>query len=183
MKTKFKNILLSSIILSLVLIIYTVIGYVFETNQEKWYSLLSIVIAAFAIFSLQRYYQKLICLNTASFKKLFVDTLYIILLSSFFINAFSFVYLKFISPEEIENMLVMAKNTLYEAYSGILSDAQIEQSYEMSAKFLTPTLISVFGFFGTFVQFFIIDIISAAINKQKIVVSDQKIEDENNTSL
>ena len=76
----------------------------------------------------------------------------------------------------------MTKNTLYEAYSGILSDAQIEQSFEMSAKFLTPTFISVFGFFGAFVQFFIMDIISAAINKQKMVVSEQQIEDDNNTS-
>lgn len=179
MKSKFINILLFSIFISLISILISVCGYIFEISQSTWYSFATLILNAIVIFLLQRYYQKKVFLNTASFKKLLLDTFYMIIIASLIVSVFAYIYLKYISPEEIEAMLVLIKNTLYNMYSNILPESQIEQSYEISAKFINPLFISISGFFGFLIQSFIIDIISSAINKSKQYNRDTEVINNN----
>ena len=65
------------------------------------------------------------------------------LVSSVISSAFTFVYVSFINTGYIEQMLDKTRENM--AASGDMSEEQLDQAMEMTAKFMTPTMMVIFG--------------------------------------
>ena len=65
------------------------------------------------------------------------------LVSSVISSAFTFVYVAYINTGYIEQMLDKTRESM-ESRGG-MSDEQIDQAMEMTAKFMTPTMMLIFG--------------------------------------
>lgn len=68
---------------------------------------------------------------------------WISLISSVISSAFTYVYIKFVDTTFIEQMMDKQREAMAE--SDNLSDEQIDQAMEMTAKFMTPGMMLVFG--------------------------------------
>jgi len=79
-------------------------------------------------------------------------------------SIFTFIYLKFVD----DSMIKIAMDQAYDkmAQKG-LSDEQIDQAMKMTEKFMTPTMMMIFGIIFTFIFGLIIALIISAITQKK----------------
>ncbi len=63
--------------------------------------------------------------------------------SSVISSIFTFIYVKYIDTGYIEQMLDKTRENM--AASGNMSEEQLDQAMEMTAKFMTPTMLLIFG--------------------------------------
>jgi hypothetical protein len=124
------------------------------------------VIIFLTILFTQRYYQKNYYKNTANFGILFKDTVFMVIIFAIINGVFTYLLYKVVAPEEIESLLTVSRNQMYSMYNGMLSDSQIEQSIEMSRKFMTPGFLAIFGCFISFLQGILFVLVATFINKK-----------------
>ncbi|MDD4148979.1 MAG: DUF4199 domain-containing protein [Bacteroidales bacterium] len=114
MGQKFKTILSYGAIISLPIILMSVIAYVFDINDNKAYGWISTIVFFVSIVIAQKFYRDGFCQGYASYKKLFGGTLLIVIVVSLIMFFFTFVFYKYIAPEQIDKLLEVARGNLYE---------------------------------------------------------------------
>jgi hypothetical protein len=87
------------------------------------------------------------------------------LISSLISSVFSYVYIKFIDQSFIQQLMDKQREAMEE--KGNLSEDQIDQAMNMTAKFMTPEMIFVFGFIGGLIVTIIIAVIVSLITQKK----------------
>lgn len=149
--------------MSIPTIIMSVFSYAFsfKGTAANW---TSIIILAVTIFFIQKHYLKNYYNGFASYAKLFTGTLLMTCVSAIIVSCFTFIFYTLIAPEQIEQMLQLAKNNLYE---NNIPDDQIEIAFEYSKMFMTPIALSLFALLGNVLQATIINLITSAINQKK----------------
>ena len=86
------------------------------------------------------------------------------LVSSVISSVFTYIYVKFIDQGFIQMMLDKQEEGMLERG---MSDAQVEQAMEMSAKFMTPNSMLIFGvIFGTIILLIVAAVISIFTQKK-----------------
>lgn len=86
------------------------------------------------------------------------------LVSAVISNAFTFIYVKFID----ESFIQVLKDKQYDEFvQKGMSDAQIDQAVNMSAAFMTPTMIAIFGLIGGIIIGLIIGLIISLFTQKK----------------
>jgi tetrahydromethanopterin S-methyltransferase subunit G len=79
-------------------------------------------------------------------------------------NVFTFIYVKYVD----EGFIQALKDQQYDQFvEQGMSDAQIDQAMEMSAAFMTPTMIAVFGLVGGIIIGLIIGLIISLFTQKK----------------
>lgn len=78
-------------------------------------------------------------------------------------SIFTFIYIKFINPAFLENLVEAQRMSMEEQG---LSDDQIEQAMSISEKFMSPPMMLVMGIIGGVIVGVIISLIISAINKK-----------------
>lgn len=86
------------------------------------------------------------------------------LISSIISSVFFYIYVSFINTEYMTVIMDMQRAKLEEQG---MADAQIEQAMEMTAKFMSPVMMVVFGIVGTVFFGVIISLIVSAITQKK----------------
>ena len=86
------------------------------------------------------------------------------LISAVISNAFTFIYVKFVDTSFIQALKDQQYDDMVEKG---MSDGQIDQAMEMSAAFMTPTMIAVFGLIGGIVIGLIIGLIISLFTQKK----------------
>ncbi len=166
MGKKFKNILVYGLVLSLPMILMSVFAYVFDITENKAFGWVSVLVFIISIFFVQRHFRDNFYNGFAPYGKLFGSTLLIIIVSAIMMFAYTFIFYKFIAPEQITRLIDTAKISMYEQEG--ISSAQINKSIEYMTKYVfTPIAMSLMGFGATIGQGLIISLITTAINKKK----------------
>jgi len=182
MKSKILNIFINGLLLACYIILTEVIEYAFNLKNSSFstaYWLLSYIIFAILLFFVQKNYQKKVFSGTANYKKLFGNTIFIILIVSLINGIFIYILYKFIDTNAIEQMLIESRNKLYEMYDGVLNEAQIENSMKMTQKLMTPLFLSITNIFSLLFWGIIFSLITSLINKaKKQVIEDSSDFDE-----
>jgi hypothetical protein len=91
---------------------------------------------------------------------------WISLVSSFISSTFTFIYIKFIDDTFIQQLLDQSRQSMEESGNG-MSDEQIDQAMEMTAKFMTPGSMFIFGIIGGLVIGLIVAVIVSLITQKK----------------
>jgi len=165
-----KNSLNYGIILGFMLIIISVITYLFGTSQSKTgqniSALFQIVIITIGIvwgtknlrtndtnYNLSSGFSYGRALGSGTLISLFAFTV---------LSIYTYIFLKFIDPGEIEKMLAMAQDQLSEKG---MSDEQVEMALSMSKKMMTPLIMSVSTIFSWTFYGFLISLLTSIFLK------------------
>lgn len=161
MGKKTKMILSLGAIISLPIILMSVIAYAFDLSDAKWFGWISMLVFVLSIVFVQRYYRNNFYGGYISYSKLLGGTMLMVLIASVIMFIYTYVFYEFIAPEQLDKMLNLAEANLYEQE---LSKAR---SLEMMKKYvLTPIALSISTVFSTFIQGFIVALISSAFIKK-----------------
>ena len=82
-----------------------------------------------------------------SYGKAFMSCFMIGLYAGLILAVYMFVFVQYIHPGFIGEMLDISRQAIYESNSN-MTDEQVEQAVEMSAKFMSPVMLAVWTFVG-----------------------------------
>lgn len=163
MGSKFNTILKYGALISLPMILMSVIGYVFTIEASKAYGWLTILVFVLTLFFAQRTFRQEFLEGFASYSKLLGNTMLMIVVASVIMFVYTFIFYQFIAPEQIERMLELADEGMYQRG---MDDHEIEQSLVFLRVIYTPILLALMGLLATVLQGFIISLIISIFNKK-----------------
>ena len=163
MNAKINIVFKYGLIISLPMILLSVISHVFNIQDSRSYGWLGILIFIITIYFVQKMYRQEFYQGFASYGKLLGDTCLMLIFTSAMMFVYSFIFYKYISPEFIEKILLLAEDSLYDKN---FSQPEIEQSMVYIKKINSPAGLSIMSFFSTYIQGFIIALIISIINKK-----------------
>jgi hypothetical protein len=127
-------------IVGIALFVIFIVAGVDIQGPARW---LNIVVLAAVIFLAHKYYKE----NGDGFMTIGQGTgigFWLCLVSSTLSSIFTYVYVKFIDTGFIQQMLDKAREGMEE--KGTMSEEQVDQAMAMTAKFMTPEMMLIFGF-------------------------------------
>ena len=166
MKSKTTSIFMYGVAITVIMILLSVISYVLNLSESTFFGVITYIFFILSIFFAQRFHRNTVYDGAASFKILFKDSFFMILIFVVLNTIYNYIFLSLIAPETVEQAMIFAKQKLFEVEG--LSDAQLEQSWEWTKKFLTPTVMTISSLFTFLLWGTVFALISAAINKKKI---------------
>ncbi|MDY0316042.1 MAG: DUF4199 domain-containing protein [Bacteroidales bacterium] len=165
MSKKFKIILSLGAIICLQMILMSVIAYAFEMSDAKWFGYLSFLIFIITIVFVQKYYRDNFYDGYANYSKIFGGTFLMIIVASVIVFLYTFLFYKFVAPEQIVKMLEMAEINLYEQDK--LTQAQIDTAINsMKTYVFTPIALSLSSVLTTVFQGVIVALVSSIFIKK-----------------
>ncbi|MDD2636209.1 MAG: DUF4199 domain-containing protein [Bacteroidales bacterium] len=166
MGKKFKTILSYGAAISLLMILMSVIAYVFDITDNKIFGWVSVLVFIASIVFVQKLYRDGFCEAYAPYKKLFGGTILMVIVAALIMFIYTFVFYKYVAPEQIDKLLEVARIDLYEQET--LTSTQINQSYEYLSKYVfTPLALSITTLLSTFAQGLIFSLITTIFMKSK----------------
>ncbi len=158
-----KNSLKHGLIVGLVIIIYSVLLYVFELNliQALGYVVYVIFIAGFILGTKEFRDNNLN--GHISYGRAFGYSIVILLIGAIIYSIYSFLLVTVIDPDIVDKMLAMAEEKMLERG---MTDDQVEMAQSMQKKFMSPVFMSTMAFIFTMFFGTIIALITSAIVKK-----------------
>ncbi len=162
--TLFNHSLVWGAILGIVLIVWSLLLYFLDLSTNRVLGYVSWLISIAIVFYAMKIYRDTVNQGILSFSNAFVIGLLVCIISGFISAVFAYIQFNFISPELIDKMVQISEEKLL---SRGMPDDMVEQSLEMSRKFMTPGLIAVMAFVMSVILGAIMSLILAAIVKKE----------------
>jgi hypothetical protein len=160
----FKSTLTLGATLGIALIIYSILLYILNLSLNKSLGYISYVIIIGGLyFAIKQYRDKEQNGFITYGKALGVGAL-VLLFASIIASIYTYIFFAYIDPNIINKILEMSQTKLLEKG---MSDDQIQTALQMSAKFMKPGLMAIFGFIGQMFFGFILTLIVAAFLKKE----------------
>ncbi|HNW75706.1 MAG TPA: DUF4199 domain-containing protein [Bacteroidales bacterium] len=160
------NALWFGIITGAVLILYNLILFLagVYTNKILGYISYLFLIGGMVWGTLE--YRKKYLNGFMPYSKAFVSCFMIGLFGGLLVAVYMFVFVKYIHPGYIQEMMDISRQTMYSTNPN-MSEEQIEQAVEMSSKFMSPAMIAVSAFIGYAIASVVIALIAAIFVKKE----------------
>ncbi len=154
------------VLLALLSIVLQVISYVLDVHIDRpwWLTVLQLLISVSVIV----YGIKAFKTGNAGFLKLSQALkvgLAISLIAGIIAVVFNYIFMNYIDPDFIQKTLDFSRETMIKDYPN-MSQEQIESSLAISAKFMTPLIMSAIAILATLFFGFIISLVSGIIMKK-----------------
>ena len=142
-KSSTSNALIYGLITGVVMTVYSLILYLFNLHLNKYLGYISflILIAGMAYGTIQ--FRNKVMNGFISYGKAYSSGFMIALFAGILGAIYSFIFYKFIAPDVVREILDMARQNIM-ARGPEMTDEQIEQAMNMTSKFMTPPLMSIF---------------------------------------
>ncbi|SRX76295.1 DUF4199 domain-containing protein [Aequorivita antarctica] len=154
------------VLLALLSIALQVISYVLDVHIDRpwWLTVLQLLISVTAIvYGIKAF--KTINAGFLTLSQSLKVGLAISLVAGIIAVIFNYIFMNFIDPDFIQKTLDFSREQMIENYPN-MSQEQIENSLEISAKFMTPWIMSAFAIIATLFFGFIISLIAGLIMKK-----------------
>lgn len=167
-KSIFSSSLVAGVLVSVALIIFKLILFLLDVDEESYFQFgYYIVFAlglAWAIYSVRN--NKLD--GFATYGKAFMIGLYASISIAVIMAVYTYVYMKFIDPSFVDNLLANAEDKMIEANPN-MSEEELNKALDMTKMFMQPGLMSVFSIFGSIITGAILSLIVAIFAKREPV--------------
>lgn len=165
MNGNFKNYLSYGTVMIAPMILMSLIIWIFNLGQNKSIGWISILVFIITIFFVQKHFRDNVYDGFISYGKLYGKTLLMLLFGAVIMGIYTYVFYKWIAPEELTKMLDMVKIQLYEQE---LPESQLKQAYEYNEKYIMiPGSMAFFSVITTVFQGVIIALITGIFVKKK----------------
>lgn len=142
-KSSTSNALTYGLITGAVMIVYSLILYLLNLHLNKYLGYISffIMIAGMSYGTIQ--FRNKIMKGFISYGKAYSSGFMIALFAGILGAIYAYIFYKLIAPDVVGEILDMTRQNIM-SKSPQLSDEQVEQAMNMTAKFMTPALMSIF---------------------------------------
>lgn len=154
------------ILLALLSIVLQVISYVLDVHIDRpwWLSVVQLLISvSIIVYGIKAF--KTANANFLTLGQALKAGLAISLVAGIIAVLFNFVFINFIDPDFIQKTLDFSRQQMVEQYPNMTQE-QIDNSMEISAKFMSPWVMSAFAMIATLFFGFIISLIAGLIMKR-----------------
>lgn len=160
------NALWFGVITGAALILFSLILFLMGMHTNNYLAYLGylILIGGMAWGTLE--YRKKYLGGFMPYSKAFLSCFLIGLFAGVIIAIYMFVFAKFIHPGFIQELLDISRTKIIETNSG-MTDEQVEQALEMSAKFMSPVMMAIWSFVGYAIASVILGLIVAIFVKKE----------------
>jgi hypothetical protein len=152
------------VIIGIVLVIYTLLLYVFDLSLNRALGWIANIIMLIAVFLIVKNYRDKINNGLISFGNAFSVSFLTMLFSGIISAIFAYLLYNYIAPELIDKLVAFQEEKLLSR--GIPED-MIEAQINMGRKFMSPGFIALFALGGTIIFGAIISLIIALILKKE----------------
>jgi hypothetical protein len=160
-----KNSINYGLIAGFLMIALSIILWLLGLMENKFLGYISYLILAFAMFIAATNWRDKLNGGWMSYGEAFKTGFFVTLIAAVLGLIYSYLFFNFIDPEFISGLGIKAEEAILEANPNI-SDADLETALEMSAKFTTATMLTIFGFIFTIIFGTIISLIVAIFAKK-----------------
>ncbi|MDP2423968.1 MAG: DUF4199 domain-containing protein [Bacteroidales bacterium] len=147
------------------LILLSVLFYVFDVEPRSYWTYLTYVVLVAGMIwgtvTLRNKHHN----GDFSYGNAFLSCLLIGTFSAIISNIYSFIFYKYIAPEQIGKLMEIAEEQTLER-APQLTDEQLEAAMSMSEKFMTPLGISIFALFSIIIISLVLALILAIFLKK-----------------
>jgi hypothetical protein len=142
-KSSTSNALNYGLITGAVMIVYSLVLYLLNLHLNKYLGYISflILVAGMAYGTIQ--FRNKVLNGFISYGKAYSSGFMIALFAGILGAIYSFIFYKFIAPDVVRELLDMVRQNII-TKSPEMTDEQIEQAMNMTAKFMTPPLMGIF---------------------------------------
>ncbi len=163
--TKNQVIIKFSIIYALANIGMALVLYILEVMDKSWMiTILSLAVNTAILFFAMKSRKNDTLAGFMSFGQGFGTGMLIIVFGGLITALYTFVFYAYIDPEFVNKIMEVNRA---EMLKKDMPDEQIEQALEMSKKFMTPIMMTIFGYFISLFFGLIISLILAAVTKRE----------------
>lgn len=167
-RSLFNNALIYGLLTAVFSIVFSVITYILELPYKSPVMYLSFIILLAGIVYGTLQYRNLYMGGYITYSKAFLSGFIIVLVASLVTSLYSYVFFRFIDPAYLERIIVQAmEQTEAKMLEQGLSEDQMGPALEMTRKFMSPLIMSVFSVLGSAVFGAILSLIAAAFIKKE----------------
>ncbi len=167
-KSIFSSSLTAGVLVSVALIIFKLALFLLDVDDESYiqfgYYIVFALGLAWAVYSVRN--NKLD--GFATYGKAFMIGLYASISIAVIMAVYTYVYMKYINPAFVDNLLANAEDKMIEANPD-MSDADLNKALEITKIFMQPGLMSVFSIFGSLFTGALFSLIVAIFAKREQV--------------
>ncbi|RLD88510.1 MAG: hypothetical protein DRJ09_08260 [Bacteroidetes bacterium] len=167
-KSIFSSSLVAGVLVSVALIIFKLVLFLLDVDGESYiqfgYYIVFALGLAWAIYSVRN--SKLD--GFATYGKAFMIGLYASISIAVIMAVYTYVYMKYIDPSFVDNLLANAEDKMIETNPD-MSEEDLNKALEMTKMFMQPGLMSVFSIFGSIITGAIFSLIVAIFAKREQV--------------
>lgn len=168
--SKMKSALNYGAMFGLALLVLNLLNYVLEMYDSTIMTILGSVVGIGGLVYGIKKYRDEVCDGVISYGSALGYGVLIALFAGIIVAVGNYTYWGFVDDGFIQFTMEQNEEKLYEAG---LPDEQIEMQLEMSQKFMSPGIMSIFGLLGQVFMAFIISLIAAAFLKKEPESFDQ----------
>jgi len=167
-KSIFSSSLVAGVLVSVALIIFRLVLFLLDVDKESYiqfgYYIVFALGLAWATYSVRN--SKLD--GFATYGRAFMIGLYASISIAVIMAVYTYVYMKYIDPSFVDNLLVNAEDKMIETNPD-MSEDDLNKALEMTKIFMQPGLMSVFSIFGSIITGALLSIIIAIFAKREQV--------------
>jgi len=152
------------ILLAAAVIVFSLILFLIDVDKQSWINYFSYVIMIGAIFYAQKTFRDKILNGFISYGKAFMVGLLTAAFSSIFIAVWTYVFISYINPGMVEEIIQMAEQKMMEQG---MTDLQIDQATKMTSFMYSPLWMTFMAVFGNIFAGAIISLITAIFVKKE----------------
>jgi Protein of unknown function (DUF4199) len=160
-----KSALTAGALLGIALIVFSLIIYFLGLSTNKYMGWLTYVLIIVGIIYLQIQYRDKELNGSMSYGKALGFAVLSLLFATLISAVFTYIQVKFIDPGIIDKIMSMQEEQLTKR--GMSAD-QMETAINMTKRFMTPVMMSVFAFIGLMFWGTIISLVTSAITKKEV---------------
>ena len=158
--------LMYGIYLGFALIVYSLLLFLLDVDQESWLTWISYVVMAAGLFWAMISVRDKELGGFTTYGKAFSIGFWTTLFATIIASIFTYVYVIYIDPGMIEEILLKAEESMLEGNPN-MSDDQLETALMWTERMTSPVMITVWGFFANIVFGTILSLIIAIFAKRE----------------
>lgn len=145
--TKWKHGFNYGVIISAVVIFFSLLIYVADLSSNEVLRYFSYLIILVGLFFTSKIYRDKYLGGFITFQNSFSVAFIAGLVSSVFLAIFAYVFFAFIGPEQIDEMMKIAEEKMIES-NPEMTDEQIDMALNVSRKMMTPVWMTIWALLG-----------------------------------
>ncbi len=165
-KSAFMPSLIPGIYVGFALIIFSLITFLLDVEYDSPIKYISYVLLALGLFWATISFRDKYMGGHIEYGKAFSAGFYTGLFAAVLTGIFTFIYIQYIDPGLIDEIMLTTEETMLEQ-NPEMSDDQIDQALSMTEMFMSPWIMSVMGFISNVVVSAIFSLIIAIFAKRE----------------
>lgn len=153
------------LIAGVLMIAFSLILWLLGMMENKFLVYINYLILAFIMFLAATNWRDKFNGGWMSYGEAFKTGFFVTLIAAVLLILYNYVFFNFIDPEFLAGQMLKTEDAILEANPNI-SDSDLETALEMSAKFTSATMLTIFGFIFTVIFGTIISLIVAIFSKK-----------------